>query len=198
LQEQELITSLRKGSELAFKELVDLFKDLVYNTTLGVVQNAEDAEEVTQEVFIKVFENIKAFRGDAKLGTWLYRITVTQSLEWVRKKKRKKRSGTLISFFSRKEEEWQQAEFVHPGIAAENKETAAVLFKAIQQLPEQQQAVFLLQKTENLSQAEIADVMNISVGAVESLLQRAKSNLRKLLENYYQKHFACKKSYTKR
>jgi RNA polymerase sigma-70 factor (ECF subfamily) len=94
-----------------------------------------------------------------------------------------------MSVFIKKEEEWHQPDFNHPGIAAENKETAAVLFKAIRQLPEQQQIAFLLQKTENLNQADIAEVMNTSIGAVESLLQRAKSNLRKVLEAYYQKHF---------
>jgi RNA polymerase sigma factor (sigma-70 family) len=190
LGEQELIASLKQGSEVAFKELVGVFKDRIYNTSLGFVQNSEDAEEITQDVFIKVFENINDFRGDARLSTWLYRIAVTGSLEFLRKKKRKKRAGLLISLFSRKDNEWHQPDFNHPGIAAENKETAAVLFKAINQLPEQQQTAFLLQKTENLSQTEIADVMNTSVGAVESLLQRAKTNLRKLLEEYYQKHFS--------
>lgn len=140
--------------------------------------------------FIKVFENIKYFRGDAKLSTWLYRIAVTQSLEFLRKKKRKKRAGVFMNFFGKKEEEWQQSDFNHPGVAAENKDIAAVLFKAIQQLPEQQQTAFLLQKTENLGQTEIADVMKTSIGAVESLLQRAKSNLIKLLEEYYQNHFS--------
>lgn len=189
MQEQDLIKSLKEGNEEAFKELVESFKDRIYNTSLGFVQNEEDAEEITQDVFIKVFENIGGFRADARLGTWLYRIAVTESLEFLRKKKRKKRSGVLQSFFSKKEDEWQQPHFDHPGIAAENKEMAAVLFKAIRQLPEQQQTAFLLQKTENLSQAEIADVMKTSIGAVESLLQRAKTNLRKLLEDYYQKHY---------
>ena len=189
MEEQQLITNLKTSSEIAFKELVDLSRDCVYNTVLGFVQNEEDAEEITQDVFIKVFENINGFRGDAKLATWLYRIAVTQSLEFLRKRKRKKRYGFLVSIFHKKEDEWQRPDFNHPGIKTEKKETAAVLFKAIRQLPEQQQTAFLLQKTENLSQTEIADVMNLSVGAVESLLQRAKSNLRKLLEDYYQNHF---------
>lgn len=188
MQETELIIGLQGGREGAFRELVDVFKDRIYNTSLGFVQNAEDAEEITQEVFIKVFESIKNFRGDSKLGTWIYRITVTQSLEFLRKKKRKKRAGIVMSFFNRKEEEWEEQDFNHPGIAAEKKEMASILFKAIGQLPEQQQTAFLLQKTENLGQAEIAEVMRTSIGAVESLLQRAKSNLRKLLNDYYQKH----------
>jgi len=189
LEEQLLITNLKHRSEVAFKELVDLFKTRIYNTALGFVQNEEDAEEITQDVFIKVFENISGFRGDAKLSSWLYRIAVTQSLEFLRKKKRKKRSGSLIFLFSKKEDGWDQPHFNHPGIETEKREMAVILFKAIRQLSEQQQAAFLLQKTENLSQTEIADIMNTSVGAIESLLQRAKSRLRKLLEDYYQKNF---------
>ena len=72
---------------------------------------------------------------------------------------------------------------------AEQKENAAVLFKALRQLPEQQQSAFVLQKIEGLSQEEIATVLKTTVSAVESLLQRAKANLRKLLEDYYQKHY---------
>ena len=72
---------------------------------------------------------------------------------------------------------------------AEQKENAALLFKAIQQLPENQQSAFVLQKMEGLSQSEIAEVMKTSVSAVESLLNRAKTNLRKLLEEHYQKHY---------
>jgi RNA polymerase sigma-70 factor, ECF subfamily len=189
LEELDLITGLKKRSEIAFKELVELFKDRVYNTSLGFVQNEEDAEEITQDVFIKVFENIDRFRGDSKLATWVYRIAVTESLQFLRSKKRKGRS-LLISFFSKEQGEWKQPDFNHPGVAAENKEAASILFKAIRQLPDQQQAAFLLQKTENLSQSEIAEIMNTSIGAVESLLQRAKTTLRKLLQEYYQKHFS--------
>ena len=185
MTEYELIAGLKQGHEQAFEELVDLYKNKVYNTCLGFVQNEEDGEELTQDVFIKVFENIGSFKGESKLSTWLYRIAVTQSLDFIRRKNRKKRSGFLLSISSKPENEWQQPDFFHPGVAAEQKENAAVLFKAIRQLPEQQQTAFLLQKLEGLNQQEVADVMRTTVSAVESLLQRAKANLRKNLETYY-------------
>jgi RNA polymerase sigma factor (sigma-70 family) len=183
LHEQHLIAGLKEGHEQAFEELVNLYKDRIYNTSIGFVQNGPDAEEITQDVFIKVFENINGFKGESKLGTWLYRIAVTQSLDFLRKKRRRKRSGFLLSLFNRPEAEAQ--DFFHPGIKAEQKENAALLFQAIRQLPEQQQAAFLLQKTEGLNHQEIAAVLKTSVSAVESLLHRAKTNLRKLLTEHY-------------
>jgi RNA polymerase sigma factor (sigma-70 family) len=161
---------------------------MVYNTVLGVVQQPEEAEDVTQEVFIQVFESIGQFKGDSKLSTWLYRIAVTKSLDHLRKKKRKKRFAFLQSLFGVNEEEVRQdPDFHHPGVALENKEKAAVLFKAIDKLPENQKAAFTLHKLEGLSYQEVAEVLETSVSSVESLMHRAKGNLRKLLEDYYQK-----------
>jgi RNA polymerase sigma factor (sigma-70 family) len=188
LQETELIQALEAGQEWAFEKLVHTYQDRVYNTALGFVQNVEDAEDLAQEVFIRVFRNIREFKAASTLGTWIYRITVTSSLDFLRKKKRQKRSGFMNSLFD-KGEQWDQPDFYHPGVSAENRETSAVLFKAIRQLPAQQQTAFLLQKTEGLDQAAIAEIMKTSVGAVESLLQRAKANLKKMLSDYYQKHY---------
>ena len=84
-----LLDRLRKGEETAFKELVESCKDLVYNTALGIVQNEVEAEDVAQEVFVQAFQSMSTFKGESKLSTWLYRITVTKSLdharyEWLR------------------------------------------------------------------------------------------------------------------
>ncbi len=189
MQETDLIQGLQTGHERAFEQLVMLHKNRLYNTVLGFLQNEAEAEDAVQEVFIKAFQNIKNFKGEAAISTWLYRIAVTHSLDVLRKKKRQKRGGFLTSLFSKKQEEWNVPDFHHPGIAAEKKEASAILFKAINQLPEAQQTAFILQKIESLGQTEIAEVMKISVGAVESLLQRAKAALRKLLEDYYQTHY---------
>lgn len=188
MQETELIQGLQKREEEAFRQLVALYKDRLYNTVLSFLQNEAEAEDVTQEVFIKIYQSIYGFKGEAQLSTWLYRIAVTQSFDFLRKKKSQKR-GFLQNLFGKQEEVFEKPDFNHPGVATEQKETATVLFKAIQQLPENQQTAFLLQKTESLSQNEIAGIMNLSIGAVESLLQRAKTTLRKLLEDYYQKHY---------
>lgn len=159
---------------------------MVYNTVLGFVQNMHDAEDITQEVFIKVYENIGKFKQQSKLSTWIYRISITQAIDFMRHKNRKKRMGFLSSLFGVNNELLHDpADFVHPGVLAENKEQAAVLFNAINKLPENQKTAFILQKVQDLSQQKIAEVMGLNEGAVESLLMRAKGNLKKLLTGYY-------------
>jgi RNA polymerase sigma factor (sigma-70 family) len=186
LTDRELIQALQNKQQDAFRLLVERYKDRIYNTTLGFVQNFEDAEDLVQEVFIKVFENIQQFKGDAVLGTWIYRIAVTHSLDFIRKKKRKKRAGIVLSWLGVGDKETlQPTEFNHPGILAEKKEQAAILFKAIEQLPENQKSAFVLQKVEGLSIHEIADVLKTTESSVESLLSRAKANLKRLLREYY-------------
>ncbi|RYY88222.1 MAG: RNA polymerase sigma factor [Chitinophagaceae bacterium] len=184
MTETDLIDGLRKREEPAFRQLVEQYQDRIYNTVLGLVQRAEDAEDLAQEVFIRVWQGIESFKGEAQLGTWLYRIAVTQSLDFLRKQQRQKRGGGLLSLFSRHEDEPEAPDFHHPGVAAEQKESSALLLKAIRALPENQQAAFVLQKLEGLRQDEIAAILNTSVSSVESLLHRAKQNLRKGLERF--------------
>lgn len=183
MNEQELIISLRKGEEAAFKYMVETNQDRVYNTALGIVQNAEDAEDVAQEVFIQVFRSIHNFKGEAKLSTWLYRIATTRALDHLRSKKSKKRAGLIQRLFGENNEPvYEIPDFNHPGVALDKKENAAKLFKAIAQLPENQKIAFTLHKLEDLSYQEVSEVMKTSVPAVESLMHRAKQNLRKVLE----------------
>jgi RNA polymerase sigma-70 factor (ECF subfamily) len=184
LNEQELLVGLRQGEEPAFKELVNRFQDKVYNTALGLLQHQTEAEDIAQEVFIQVYRSIHHFKGDSLLSTWIYRITVTKSLDHLRSKKRKKRFGFLSNLFdSNNMPVYEPEDFNHPGILQENKEEAAILFTMIGQLPENQRIAFILNKVEGLSYQNIAAILNTSESAVDSLLQRAKQNLRKKLNN---------------
>ena len=187
MTEEELISLLRNGDAPAFEKLVKEHQHRVFNTCLGIMQQREEAEDVAQEVFIEVYQSIRSFRGDSKLSTWLYRIAVTRSLDAIRKKKRKKRFAILKSLFGQSGEElkFDTPHFVHPGVLFENQERSKILFAAIDTLPENQKTAFLLSKIEDLSQKEISEIMGNSVGAVESLLSRAKQNLQKQLEEFY-------------
>lgn len=146
---------------------------MVYNTCLGIVQNEDEADDITQEVFIKIFESISSFREEAGLKTWVYRVAVNQSLDHLRKLK--------PGFFSAGMAEDLQS-FEHPGILLDRKENSRLLFAALKKIPPKQMAAFILQKMEGLSQAEIAEALNTTVSATESLLSRAKKNLIALLE----------------
>lgn len=185
MNEQDLILSLQKGNQLAFKYLVETWQNMVYNTVLGIVQDVQEAEDLAQEVFIQVFQSVGAFRGEAKLSTWLYRIAVTKALDAERKRKSKKRLANLRSWIGIGEKETELAHFHHPGVSLDNKEKAALLFKALQSVPENQRIAFILIKTEGLRYDEVADIMNITVKSVEALMHRAKENLRKKLAGYY-------------
>lgn len=188
MNQPELITQLQQGDESAFKKLVDEWQDMVYNTALGIVQNADDADDITQEVFIQVYQSISSFKGESKISTWLYRITVSKALDHEKKKKRKKRFGFVQGLFGGQEEEQlYPAEFDHPGVQLEKKERAGELFNALKLIPDNQRIAFTLHKLEGQSYQEIAEIMNISLYAVESLMNRAKTNLRKVLSGYYNK-----------
>lgn len=187
MDEQTLIEKLKQGDEAAFKEIVETWQNMVYNTALGILQNAEDAEDVTQDVFVQVYESVKLFKAEAKFSTWLYRITVSKALDHLRRKKRKKRFAYVQSLFGAENQTIaEKPDFNHPGIALDNKERAAVLFKAINQLPANQKLAFTLHKVEGLSYMEISEVMETSLSSVESLMHRAKNNLKKWLTRYYE------------
>jgi RNA polymerase sigma factor (sigma-70 family) len=186
LNQPELVLLLQQGDESAFKKLVDEWQDMVYNTAVNIVQHADDADDITQEVFIQVYQSVSSFKGDSKFSTWLYRITVSKALDHEKKKKRKKRFGFVQSLFGGDEEEQvHPVEFDHPGVQLEQKERANELFYALKQIPEKQRIAFTLNKLEGQSYQEVAEIMNTTLYAVESLMGRAKTNLRKVLSSYY-------------
>ena len=190
MEEAELLKLLKTGDQAGYETLVKQFSRKVFNTCLSILQNTEDAEDTTQEVFIEVFQSFKNFKGESKLSTWIYRIAVTKSLDHLRKKNRKKRFGFVQSLFGNEKDEptIEIPNFHHPGIQLENKERAAILFAAINKLPENQKTAFVLHKIEDLSYTEVADVMQVSLSSVESLMFRAKQSLQRLLGDYYEKN----------
>lgn len=180
MTDQELISGLRNREESAFKELVSQYQDKVFNTALGLLQHHAEAEDTAQEVFIQVYRSVHQFKGEARLSTWIYRITVTKSLEHLRRRNTKKRFGFLTSLLGEDNKPlYDPEDFNHPGVLHERKEDANLLFKLIAELPENQRIAFVLNKVEELSYREIAEVLNSSEAAVDALLQRAKQNLRK-------------------
>lgn len=186
MDQPELLVQLQQGDESAFKKLVDEYQHMVYNTVLGIVQQEDDADDITQEVFIQVYQSISSFKGDSKFSTWLYRIALNKALDHEKKKKRKKRFGFMQSMFGGNSAvNLPGVEFDHPGIKMENKENAAVLFYALKRIPENQRIAFTLHKLEGRPYQEIAEIMNSTLYAVESLMSRAKTSLRKELEKYY-------------
>lgn len=186
MNENAFIERLKNKEGAAFSQLVEEKQQLVYNTALGILQNEEDAEEVTQDVFISVYENLDSFKEDAQLSTWIYRITVNKSLDTEKKKKRQKRGGFLKRIFDIEANE-EAVHFNHPGVLLDQKENAAALFIALKKLPAKQRTAFVLQKMEGQTNKKIAAIMDVNETTVESLLARAKKNLRNILALYFEK-----------
>lgn len=159
----------------------------MFNTAIGLVQDHGAAEDITQEVFVSVFRSLLSFNEQSSIATWIYRITVNKCMDHLRAKTRQKKYGIFGQLFHRDGSEAynEQPDFDHPGIKLEQRENARYLFRAIETLPENQKTVFILANIEELPQKEIAEIMNMSLKAVESLLQRAKGNLRKKLAHIY-------------
>lgn len=187
MTDQQLVEQILLGNNRqAFEELVNRYQPLVVKTCRGFVASYADAEDLAQDVFIEAFQSLPGFRNDSKLSTWLYRIAVNKSLNFVRKQNRKGIIQSIESFFSGKNSQTQSMEIEDSSsnnpektiILRENKQ---ILKSAINNLPENQRIAFILSKYQDLSYKEIAEVMDVSLPAVESLLFRAKANLQKQL-----------------
>jgi RNA polymerase sigma-70 factor (ECF subfamily) len=171
------------NSSLDFEEVYHHHKRMVYNLALQYVQNAEDAEEISQDVFVGVYHALDSFRYESAIATWIYRITINKSIDYIKAAKRKKRFAFITSLFAEGSGALAHElfEFNHPGVQLEYKEAVASIFMQINALPNQQKTALILHKIEHKSQVEIAEIMEISPKAVESLIQRAKINLAKKL-----------------
>ncbi len=159
------------------------YKSLVYNLALNYTANKEDAEEITQDVFVKIFKNKSSFKNQSKIETWIYRITINCSLDHLKSKKRFKRRflNNYLSLDNINSSNY--SDFNHPGVLLENKEEVIRIFNCINELSNNYKNIIVLLKIENKSYEEVSEIMNISVKAAESLFSRAKKKLEILLKN---------------
>jgi RNA polymerase sigma-70 factor, ECF subfamily len=189
MMEPELIGRLKNGDTRAYAQIIDSYQEKILNLCYAFTHNRQDAEDVTQEVFIEVFQSIYRFRGEAKLGTWINRIAVNRSLDLLRKKKRKKRMAqmrSMLSFHDFTEEPIASAE-ASPEYTFEQQERAHLLAQAVNALAENQRIAITLSNYRGYDNSEIAELMGLSVSAVVSLIHRAKKNLYQRLYSYYEK-----------
>jgi len=187
--EEKLADMLKNGDPQAFKQLVDTYQDKVINICYGFLKNRRDAEDTAQEVFIEVYRSIGTFRGDSKLSTWLYRISVTKSLDLLRKKKRRVKLQQITGFLSGSKIDSSE-NFIDntlPDSELIDNERREILYKAIDKLSKDQKTAIVLNKLQGYSYKEVADIMGKSVSSVESLIYRSTNKLRKILNNLYEK-----------
>lgn len=172
--EKELVGKILQGDEKAFEKFIDDHKLMVINTCYAFLHNKEEAEDVAQDVFLQAYESMGKFRFDCKLSTWLYRMAVNRTINICKSYHKRKVSLTLDDPDFRPDFE---AEEIPVPERMEKEQRIHLLHEAIDTLPENQRTAIILNKYEELSYKEIAEVMKLSVGAVESLIFRGKSNL---------------------
>jgi len=170
-----------EGDGIAFKAFYALFSERVYNTALRYVRAVEDAEEITQDVFVRIHKKAASFKGNSAVRTWVYRITVNAALNYQRKRRWKwlPLSQTPAPKIATSEQ---------PNQLLETKERQSWLLDNIDQLPADQRMAIILFYLEELPQKEIAIALDRSLKAIESLLQRAKRNLKKQLDQQRNLH----------
>lgn len=187
MTDSEYIQAVRSGDRPAFKPLVERYQQMVFRTAMGFLHHQEDAEDLTQEIFIRVYQSLDSYSGEAGFSTWLYRITVNHCLNFLRSRKR----NSLFSFAEDLPGQLinKASEEVNPDEQLEENERERQIRNAIDSLSDKQRTAFVLSRYDELPQKEIAQIMNISEGAVEQHLQRAKINLQKKLSSLVGKHY---------
>jgi RNA polymerase sigma-70 factor (ECF subfamily) len=178
------IDTLRSGNQKEFEKLVVQFEKQVFNLAAYLLNNKSDAEDATQEVFVLIYQSLNNFKGDSKISTWIYRITINKCKEIIRHKSRKKRFGILIDLFEQSNSSLKSKELTPEEILFEDERTNKLL-SAIESLPDTQRIAYTLHNMEDFSYKEIAELMQVSVSSVESLIFRAKKNLKSKLEVYF-------------
>lgn len=182
----EMLQAVLAGDGTAYQGLVEKYQNRVYAMIYGMVRNAEDARDLTQEAFVKAFRNLKSFRLESSFYTWLYRIAMNLAIDHTRKQKRRETKEFDEQVGTRNSEgdlsEIHRAE--SPRKALERKQLMAAINDALQKLPEEQRQIVVLREVQGLSYREISEVMDIPEGTVMSRLYYARKKLQKLLERH--------------
>jgi len=190
-EDVELMLRVRAGEHDAFRSLLGRYQDRVMGLAYRLLGDRDDAEDLTQQVFLNVYQARRSYRPQAKFGTWLYRITMNLSLNAVRARKIRGRRPVL------REGDPDEGGFTldrvadprgrRAGDVLEREEIAAKVREVVNELPKDQRAAVLLSKFEGCSHQEIAEILEKSVPAVKSLLVRARTRIKDRLAPYLQR-----------
>jgi RNA polymerase sigma-70 factor (ECF subfamily) len=183
--DQILVDRFNSGDANAFQELVDRHKKKVYYLAYDITGDHHEAEDVSQEVFVKVFRSLNTFRRDAKMSSWLYKITVNASLDSLRKKpSRPDAPIDILEKVDVGDNALGGRTDLDPERRAESLLLQRHISQALQKVSPKERSVFVMRHYNDLKIREIAEVLNISVGTVKALLFRAIKKLRKELSIY--------------
>lgn len=181
--EKVLVQRAKDGDVTAFETLIQEYQKRIFSIAYRMMQNQEDAADLTQEIFLKLFQNLDKFRGNSQFSTWVYRVATNTCLDALKKAKRQTaysldkeietEEGTLLGELPDKGPSPQEL--------AEKKAILEAVRLGIAKLSKEHQRVMILRELEGLSYEEIAQILNCSVGTVKSRINRARENLKKIL-----------------
>lgn len=184
IDEHKLIERCKAGDRSAFDTLIRAYEKRVYNLAYRLCGHYDEANDISVDAFLRVYQALKLFRGEANFSTWLFRIVTNVYLDR-RKRSRNKQHLSLEEYIELEENSVaRQIEdpAPTPSMVAEQRERQDLLQQAIQALPDYQRAMIVLYHTEGLAYDEIAGVLNLPIGTVKSRLNRARLTLREKLE----------------
>ena len=190
VSDQALVEKARTGDYQAFEALVNRYEGKVYRLSMRMLRNQEDAEDALQEAFLQVYRGLKGFEGRSSFSTWLFRLATNVCLMKIRH--RETEPAPLLPL----EEYLPRHEGEHPPLqdwpdkpeeVLLNKESRQKMLEALEKLPAEYRAVFILRDVEGFSNAEAGEALGISVAAVKSRLHRARLTLRGMLSSYFEK-----------
>jgi len=185
LPDEDLIRAAVAGDDVAFRELLERYKKRAFGVAIGIVGDADEAQDVVQDAFIKAYQNLKEFRFGSNFYTWFYRLLVNQAIDRWRKTSRAATVSLEEAWLSEESSPADSVAFpkTPEGLTA-NRELAAALSRAIGALPEYHRAVIVLREVDGLAYEEIAEVLKCSVGTVMSRLHYARAKLREALKGH--------------
>jgi len=183
MDENAIIEGMARGDQRAFRELVERYKKKVYYLALDMAGNPVDAEDISQEVFLKVYRSFGTFRRGARLGSWLYRVTYNASIDHLRRKGAAPEpvADEVLESLSRVGAGLPPRGAADPAAAVESSQLQERIARALEKVSPQEKAVFLLRHYEDLMLKDIAASLGLSIGSVKSYLFRAVRKLQKEL-----------------
>ena len=182
IDDHRLVIDLKNGNERAYRQLVVKYQAKLRNVAYGITLDVEESADIIQDVFLKAYTGINKFKGESSLYTWLRRITINESLNWVRKWKRRfkwqhqsldQEDGSSLDLESGE---------AGPESSLNSKQVAGILKEGLDKLPEKARAVLVLKEVEGLSYEEIGDALGINKGTVSSRIFYAREKLREYLK----------------
>jgi len=190
LQDQALIDKINAGDFQAFEALVNRYEGKVYRLAMRMLRNQQDAEDALQEAFLQVYRGLKSFEGRSNFSTWLFRLATNVCLMKIRHRGTEPTGMVPLEDFLPQHEQGNQSSLQEwpekPEEILLTKESREKMMEALDQLPADYRAVFILRDIEGFSNAEAGEALGISVAAVKSRLHRARIALRGMLAEYFE------------